>query len=175
MLESLTELVKNTGSQNSFFGLQSSGCGERPGWALCGARHSSSLHLWVFAFDTTHGTPTRPLRPSSKIASSSLKPGCTAPCGAADSLLRGPRARRGTFSSTQLFFLLCAIANCFEARLLCIPRGASTQWVLFGCLLTGLGSGVAPYLEDEIAKAQIVNNSQKVAQPSGAVPILALS
>lgn len=42
--------------------------------------------------------------------------------------------------------------------------------MLCGCLLTGLGSGTAPYLEDKIAKAQIVNNLQKVIQPIRAVP-----
>lgn len=42
MPESLTELVKHTGSQNSSFGLESSGCRERPGWALHGAHHPLS-------------------------------------------------------------------------------------------------------------------------------------
>lgn len=42
--------------------------------------------------------------------------------------------------------------------------------MLCGCLLTELGSGTAPYLEDKIAKAQMVNNLQKVIQPIRAVP-----
>lgn len=48
-----------------------------------------------------------------------------------------------------------------------------TQWVLCGCLLTGLGSRTAPYLEDKKAEAQIVNNLQEVIQPMEAVPRLA--
>lgn len=48
-----------------------------------------------------------------------------------------------------------------------------TQWVLCGCLLTGLGSSTAPYLEDKKAEAQIVNNLQEVIQPIEAVPRLA--
>lgn len=48
-----------------------------------------------------------------------------------------------------------------------------TQWVLCGCLLTGLGSSTAPYLEDKKAEAQIVNNLQEVTQPIEAVPRLA--
>ena len=43
----------------------------------------------------THQTPTHPLKPSSSIAPSSLKPSCAGLCSLASCFLCGPRAQEG--------------------------------------------------------------------------------
>lgn len=96
----------------------------------------------VFAYSAflTHRTPTHPLRPSSNVAPSSMKPGCKGFLP-----LRSPEHKRGlhSHSATHIFFL-SIVCFCFQAWLpdynvsslgsfynLCVPHGTRQRWGCF--------------------------------------------
>ena len=88
----------------------------------------------------THHTPTHPLRPSSNVAPSSMKPGCNGFLP-----LRPPKHNRGaSFSLSHSHFFLSIVCNCFQAWLpdynvsslgsfynLCVPHGTRHRWGCF--------------------------------------------